>query len=362
MKKKNWLSLFAILLFTPFVFVSCSDDDDPTLVPDLELSKGGAYILNAGAMQKNNSTLDYYDFDAEELNTDVFNAVNGRGLGDTANDMIVYGSKAYIAVTGSATLEVVDLKGKSIQQIMLKDSVQKPQNPRYLTSYEGKVYVTTQDGFVSQIDTTELKVVNTVEVGKYPEQLCVSKGMLYVTISGQGIDNKIVSVDIPTFQAVDTIEVVLNPTEIQADKDGMLYVTSSGDYTTIKNTLQKINPTTGESTVLLENSMIRTTLVGNYLYAISVEQSSDFKVIGTEYKKYNVTTAKFEDKGFVNKDVSIKDAQYVSVDPNTEEVYLLASDFVNTGNTYVISKEGKLLKEIPVSGINPMCVRFVTTE
>ena len=37
---------------------------------------------------------------------------NGMGLGDTAQDMIVYGDKMYIAVYGESTIEVTDLKAK----------------------------------------------------------------------------------------------------------------------------------------------------------------------------------------------------------------------------------------------------------
>ena len=60
-----------------------------------------------------------------------FELQNGRGLGNTANDMIVYGSKMYIAVAGESTIEVATLDAKSLKQIECGAQ------PRYLAAYAG---------------------------------------------------------------------------------------------------------------------------------------------------------------------------------------------------------------------------------
>ena len=54
------------------------------------------------------------------------------GWGDTAQDMIVYGDKMYIAVYGESTIEVTDLKAKSIKQVKTEGQ------PRYMVSEGGK--------------------------------------------------------------------------------------------------------------------------------------------------------------------------------------------------------------------------------
>lgn len=364
MKKKNYLFLFGLLLTAPW-FTSCSDDDDSDVVPtpDPVPHTYGAYILSSGSYGKNNSTLDYYDFETQELNEKVFSSVNGRELGDTANDMIIYGSKLYVAVDQSSNVEVMDFSGKSLAQIVMKSDSNEPQEPRYLTASEGSVYVSTYAGFVAKIDTASLSIVSTVDVGSYPEQICVSNGKLYAAISGWGAENKVVSVDLSSFQVDKTLEVVVNPTMIQADAYGYLYVLSSGNYYDIPKTLQRIDPSTGSSTVLLENSEMSISLAGDSLYVISAEIDPATWLKGdTDYKIYNVKTAAFEANDFVSSSVSIENATFTYVDPISGQRYITAGDYATTGDVYVLSSEGELVKKIPVSGINPLCVRFITSE
>ena len=68
-------------------------------------------------MGSNNAGLSCFNLNTLTMTVDTFMNVNEKGLGDTANDMIVYGSKMYIAVYGSSIIEVTDLSGKSIKQI-----------------------------------------------------------------------------------------------------------------------------------------------------------------------------------------------------------------------------------------------------
>lgn len=78
------------------------------------------YILNEGVMGYNNSTLTKYT-----LSTGVaapgcaFLAANEIGLGDTANDIIIYGSKMYIAVATDNVIWVLDSEARLIEQIAL---------------------------------------------------------------------------------------------------------------------------------------------------------------------------------------------------------------------------------------------------
>ena len=89
---KQWVMLLVLGTGMSFGFSACSDDEN---LPDnggeepTESTTTGVYILNSGRMSSNNSTLDYYDPLTQELTGDVFAAVNGRGLGDTANDMLI---------------------------------------------------------------------------------------------------------------------------------------------------------------------------------------------------------------------------------------------------------------------------------
>lgn len=75
------------------------------------------YVLNSGDWKSNNSSLTMYDFANGTVKQNYFELQNGRCLGNTANDIVVYGSKMYIAVSGESTIEVTTLDAKSIKQI-----------------------------------------------------------------------------------------------------------------------------------------------------------------------------------------------------------------------------------------------------
>ena len=74
-------------------------------------------MLNSGDWKSNNSSLTKYDFETGAVVQNYFELQNGRCLGNTANDIIVYGSKMYIAVSGESTVEVVSLDAESVKQI-----------------------------------------------------------------------------------------------------------------------------------------------------------------------------------------------------------------------------------------------------
>ena len=148
----------------------------------------------------------------------MFATENGRGLGDTANDMLIYGSKMYIAVNKSATIEVTDLSGKSLKTISPKDESNVPQQPRMLTAAGGNVYVTLFDGHLACIDTTSMEIVKKVKVGPNPEGVCELNGKLYVANSGGYNlvqDSTLSVVDMNTFEEVEKIVVTINPKTIQ---------------------------------------------------------------------------------------------------------------------------------------------------
>jgi hypothetical protein len=93
---------------------------DGTLPVTTETSR--IFVLSEGLIHMNNSTLSMYDFEAKTTVSDYFLAKNQRGLGDTANDMELYGSKLYVVVNVSSQIEILDVStGKSLKQIPMSD-------------------------------------------------------------------------------------------------------------------------------------------------------------------------------------------------------------------------------------------------
>ena len=95
---KKYLLGLAVLLMGTAVMTSCDPAED---YPETYLQEysTGAYVVNAGNMYSNiESSLTAIDYASSTATQNVFKAANGRTLGNTANDGIVYGNKIYLGI------------------------------------------------------------------------------------------------------------------------------------------------------------------------------------------------------------------------------------------------------------------------
>lgn len=314
----------------------------------------GFYILNSGKWKANNSNLSLFDAKTQTLKKDVFTTSNGKGLGDTANDMVIYGSKMYVTVSTSNIIYILDHNG-CIQKEFQPTEGGEPEQPRYVEAYGGKVYVSMYSGYVACIDTTSLEIEKRVKVGSYPEQLVASNNKLYVANSGFGEGNTVSVVDLSSLTEEKQIPVVLNPTEITADEVGNVYVISMGNYIDIKNTLQKIDPTTYEVTPL--TNATKMVMGDDKLYLMYSQFKGDKTV--NNFFSYNVNTGKIDDASFITDGSTIAHPYSLSVNPSTFDICIGESDYTNTGSMYIFSADGKLKTKIEDTfGINPMGAYF----
>lgn len=231
---KKYLLGLAMLLLGTAVMTSCSDDNDGPETYLQEYSTG-AYVVNSGNMySKIESSLTAIDYASSTATQKVFKAANGRPLGDTANDGIVYGNKIYLAVDQSNTIEVIDKKTKrSIKQIKTTELLGNAQgvHPRHIIADGGKVYFTTYGGYVAAVDTTSFALQKKWQVGSYPEGLVIGNGNLYVANSNYGAGGGNISCINLSNDNVETknIEGVSNPTSIYYASN-VLYVLDNPVY------------------------------------------------------------------------------------------------------------------------------------
>lgn len=115
MKMKNFFLSMMVASIALVSFTSCEDDDDSNEeTPDF---KSGAYVLNSGGWGENNSVLSYYDVDSTKIYGNIFEGANNKGMGDLAQDVIVYGSKVYVTMFGSNLIYVLDKDAKILSEI-----------------------------------------------------------------------------------------------------------------------------------------------------------------------------------------------------------------------------------------------------
>lgn len=363
MKMNKLFNIFFLISLLTLGFVSCSDNDDDFIdQPEIPSVVKGAYILNSGSGITSLANLAYYNPETKAVTYKVFENANGISLGNTGQDVVIYGSKMYIAVYGSATIFVTDLQGKKITAIESTKNGQK-QQPRGFTSYKGKVYVTYYDGYLAKIDTTKMEIEAQVAVGRNPEYVRAANNKLYVANSGGmdyntplGYDKTVSVVDVTTFEETEKIPVVINPDKMEVDSEGDIYVISNGNYGDIPNTLQRIDATTHKVTNVGNATRMSINMNNDQLYFIYSQYGLDNIIYGV----FDTKTEKMLTDNFITDGTIVSKPYSLNVDPINNNVYIGTSDFKSNGDMYVFSSEGKLISKFDTGGVNPMGAYFVT--
>lgn len=350
MKHLKLNHLFIALVLTT-ALASCHkekvDPETPTAV------RAGIYILNQGNFGKNNSSLTYYDYTTKTATADIFSAANSRGLGNTANDAKIYGSKMYLIVNLSSTIEVVDRKTvRSIKQISLTNGGT-PRQPRSVAFYKNNAYITSYDGTVAVLDTASLSISKYITVGNNPEQLAIANGKLYVANSGglnyPAVDKTVSVIDLVTF-AEKKITVGDDPYAVSVDSYGDVYVTAYGVFGTSNASLTIIDSKT-------DIVKLKTDFDGG-AFAIQGDDAFYFTSAGA-INIYNLKTEGIRTTGFIVDGTTFTSPYALAVDNTNGEVFVTdAKDYASNGVLYAISRDGK--KEYSIeTGINPGTILFV---
>ncbi|MBF0575931.1 YncE family protein [Dysgonomonas sp. GY617] len=362
MNYKNLLFRSMLLTLSTLFLASCSSDDEvdyDVWTPPLS-STQGAFILNSGNQGSNNASLAFYDKETKKCNPTVFQSLNnGLELGDTAQDLIVSGDSIYIAMYGSGLIYVTNIQGKLVKKIV-SERDGKAQKPRNFASDNKYVYVTYFDGYVARIERKTLLVDATqVKVGNNPENLKIANNKIYVANSGgmnyPNYDKTVSVIDIATFSKVKDIEVVLNPTTLEIDRRGNVYVISMGNYGDVPNTLQRINPNYSVDS-LGNATLMKINPTGDRLYTIYAQYGAPT----VDYKVYHIYDQKYVDGSFVNSDVKFSASpSTLDFDPATKEIYIGTSDYRTNAEMYIISTTGKLVSHFNTGGLNPAGAFFI---
>lgn len=343
-------------------FSSCSDDDnDDSKLPDV-VEFNGVYILNSGAYTNNNPSLVYYDFKSTTT-SNLFEIVNGIKLGDTAQDMIMYGSKTYVAMYGSGLIYVLDKNSKILATI--KNDSSSPSvklQPRSLEAYKGKVYVTLFDGYLARIDTTTMAIDKKVAVGANPEGVKAVNNKIYVANSGgmnwaNGYNNTVSVLDLDLLTKNEII-VAMNPNELKVDKYNNLYLVSRGNFGNIPNILQQINTTTDVVTTLDSGRSFSVFPEGDKLYMLKKEYDAN-NLPSSTFVYYDIIKKEVVEQSFITDGTAIKDISFVKSEPKTGDIYVLAADASNNGDGYIFSSAGKLKSKFDTGAPYPVTISFI---
>lgn len=245
--------LFLLLATAGLLSLSaCKKDKLPTIDPQ-PLNTTGVYVLNEGSYSGGGaSSISYYNVASKKVEVDYFAKQNGKALGANANDLKQYGSKMYCVITGTTAsakdsyLEVINMAtGKSLKRIPFSD-----ENggfmPRNIVFNKNKAYISGYDGKLTKLDTASLTIDSRLLVGGALEQLAIVNNKIYVTNSvhllfPSATNSSVSVVDLSNFTKLKEIPTSLNPRVIFATPSGDLFVQTSGNYTSIPGTLEKLS-------------------------------------------------------------------------------------------------------------------------
>jgi YVTN family beta-propeller protein len=364
--KQIKLNLLLVAIAFTVVLASCHKDKINPQPDKPSASRLGLYVLNQGVFQSNNSTLTYYDYTTKQLTPDIYSSANGEGLGDTGNDIGIYGAKMYIVVNYSNVVEIVNPKtSKLIKKISFKDDKQNGRQPRSIAFYKNNAFITSYDGTVAVLDTATLTVSKYINVGRNPEQLVVSNDKLYVANSG-GLsfgnpDNTVSVIDLNTLTETKKITVISNPVSIVADTYGHVYVLSLG-ITDYSSGVPVVVKKPGMSIIDNKNDVSISQTNLNLGFSVPMSVQGDFVYYVTADNKiaaYNAKTQTPAQANFISDGTVITSAYSVTADPLTGEIFIGdAKDYNSNGTLYAFDKTGK--KEYSITtGISPGKVAFV---
>ena len=365
-----------LLWLLPLCLFSCREDeyvtymtDEDTGVPSVEETHfDGLYILNEGNMGSNRCTLDYLDLSGTDSTIHYYrnifaerNPSTVKELGDVGNDIGIYGSKLWIVVNCSNKVEVCEARStRRLGQVNID-------NCRYLafdggfayvSSYAGPVQVAENCplGRVYKVDTLTMQKVDSVVVGYQPEEMAIVDGKLYVANSGGYrvplYDNRIMVIDLATFQVIKEIEVDVNLHRLLADSHGQLWVSTRGNYFDVSPALYCLKD--DKVVARLEIPISSMTIVGDSLYYIGTTFSyvdggykKDFGIVDVALQRCSVAVT-FEAPEIKN----ITLPYGIIVNPYDRDFYILdAKNYVSSGELLHFDAEGHFLWRVSTGDI-----------
>lgn len=213
--------LFITLLAT--TLGSCEKEEAKN---DTPVHHPKALVLNEGNMGSNNASLSAIDIDNALIDNGWFQNANNRKLGDQAQDILAYGSKVYVTVTESNTLEVID----PVTGIATQKSIG-TLKPRNIAAHDGKLYITCYNPpCVVCIDTATLTIQATCLLRSYcPEGIAIAQGKAFVAGAYHKdnynlLDNRVYVIDLSTFDTLPSIVAGSNNNRMEKFDDNAILV------------------------------------------------------------------------------------------------------------------------------------------
>jgi hypothetical protein len=335
--------LYITLLLSLLIFACKKDTEEAPNLPTPKEEDKLVYIANEGNFQWGNASITRFNATSEEVSNNLFSSLVGFPLGDVAQSMTIIGDKLYIVVNNSGKVEIVHKR--DFEHL---GTIQGLNSPRYLiqlnenTAYLSDLY----DNTINVINLQTNTVNSHIPIQGWTEEMIVLNETVYVTNRHQPylylIENNNIA---------DSIAIQKWASSIVADKDGMIWVYSSGSQSEGLNAkLYRINPATNE----VSNTYTFSSSGGGSL-KINAKKDQLYFLKNGVYRM-NISDTSLPQSPLIQEESKLFYGLGISPDG---EIYVSdAKDYVQKGSVYIYSQQGQLLNSFE-AGIIPDSFEFV---
>jgi YVTN family beta-propeller protein len=347
------------VFFLCLIIFSCEKDPsalNKDLVPTQIMI--GALIANEGNFGKGNASLSYYDAISHEVYNNVYETVNQKKLGDTANDICIQDTLAYIVVSISDKIEIININTfKHVSTIQLPPG----SSPSHLAiSEDDHIYVTNlYTNSVSVIDQHSNKLINTVNVGPNPEDIIVIEDQVFVANSGFGFGNTVTVFSTTNYEVLKELKVGYNPLSFDIDQNERLHVICTGSYNNygdpdddIPGGIWNIDL---QSHAVIDSMVLEKTFFPGEL---KISKSYGYFIEGKKVVRYDTQALSITDSTFIDFPVT-SNPYHINVNEESQELFVLdAMDYQNFGELSIYNLDGEEKYRYNV-GVIPGYVSFI---
>lgn len=266
MKKQNHIlhKLF-LVSFLALGFLACDRGDE---TPEGKYNRG-VFIINEGAFNSSNGSIDFIDPQSGQVESDIFGKNNNnRPTGDVIQDLRFSGQKGFIVANNSNKIEEITVESFS----NTKTWEEQLRNPRFMVTTNDNEYgyisnwgffdenFSLDQSYIAVADLRLNAIIDTIHTDPGAEQMFLLNSDLYVSNS---FTNTVYVIDVINRKVTDTIEVGNNPKGI-AVAGNAVWVLCQGSWGASNATLHRISPSEKEVTRTISlNMSVQGTLVFN---------------------------------------------------------------------------------------------------
>lgn len=230
--KRAYLSLtiiFAVLLS------ACGPENPVDPSSGLNIEKG-VFVLNEGTYTYANSSLTYYDPEADTVANNLFYKANGAPIGDVGQSMALIDGNLYIVVNNSNYIYKANartLECDTTKRYLLDGFY----SPRYILPLANdKAYVSDLSGRdLWIVDPSNMSITGSIAMGKPTETMCMVGHEVYVTNWSNYYDNSVMNNTVMVVDAVNDMKVAeivvgKEPNGMVVDAQGQVWVMCEGAF------------------------------------------------------------------------------------------------------------------------------------